>query len=68
MHLATPAYTETLRCVGILNTEGNVLEQFAVQALTQMPGSDKLALLSGEGTVVDRECHFHGGFGNFYER
>ena len=68
MHLAAAADAERVGRVGFVDTQGNVLEQLAEQALAQVARGDKLAFLARKRRIVDREGHFDRRLGNFNER
>ena len=48
VHLAAAAYAERVRGVGLVDAQGNVLQQLAEQALAQVARGDELALRAGE--------------------
>ena len=68
MHLAAACYAEGIRVVGLVYAQRYVLEQLAVQTLTQLTGGDKLALAAGKRRIVDGEIHFYRRLGNLNER
>ena len=68
MHLAAAANAECVGGVGLVDTQGYILEQLAEQTLTQVTGGNKLAFLAGERRVVDHKGHLNGRLGNLNER
>lgn len=48
VHLTAARYQEALAAVAVGYTQGYILEQFALQTVTQMTGGDKLAITTGE--------------------
>ena len=67
VHFASACDEEGIRRFGIGNAQGNVLEQFLIEALAELAGCDKLALSACERAVIDRECHFDSRFADFRE-
>ena len=61
VHLAAAHDAEGVVRGGILDLQGDVLQQLAHQAVTDLAGGDVLALLAGKRGIVDREGHFHRG-------
>ena len=61
MHLAAAHDAEGIVRGGILDLQGDILQQLAHQAVTDLAGGDILALLAGERGIVDREGHLDRG-------
>ena len=61
VHFAAAHDAEGIGGRGILDPQGHVLEQLAVQAVADLAGGDVLALLARKRAVVDREGHFDRG-------
>ena len=61
VHFATAHDAERVGGGGIFHLQGDVLQQLAHQAVTDLAGGDVLAFLTGEGGIVDREGHLHRG-------
>ena len=61
VHLAAAHDAERVGRGRILDLEGDVLEQLAVEAVADLAGGDVLALLAGKRRVVDREGHLDRG-------
>ena len=59
MHFAAAHDAEGIVGGGILDLQGNILQQFAHQAVTDLAGGNVLTLFAGEGRIVDGEGHFH---------
>ena len=57
MHLTAPRHAELIGRLAVRDTQGHVLEQFAVQSVAQLAGRDKLAFLARQRAVIDREGH-----------
>ena len=60
MHFATAHYAEGIVGGGIFHTQGNVLQQLALQAVTDLAAGDVLAFLAGKRGIVDGEGHLNG--------
>ena len=61
VHFAAAHDAEGIVRGGILDLQGDVLQQLTHQAVTDLAGGDVLALLAGKRGIVDREGHFHRG-------
>ena len=60
VHFATAHYAEGIVGGGIFHTQGNVLQQLALQAVTDLAAGDVLAFLAGKRGIVDGEGHLNG--------
>ena len=61
VHLAAAHDAEGIVRGGILHLQGNILQQLAHQAVTDLAGGDILALLACKRGIVDREGHLDRG-------
>ena len=61
VHLAAAHDPERVGGGGVLHPQGHVLEQLAVEPVADLTAGDVLAFAAGQGAVVDREGHLHGG-------
>ena len=61
VHFTATFHKEGIGVFGILHTEGNVLQKFAIQPIAQVAGGDKLAFPAGKRGVVDHKAHLKGG-------
>ena len=65
MHLAPAGHIKAVgRVLHFSDPEGHVLQQLPEQPVPNLAGSDKFAVPSGEGAIVDGEGHLHGGGGD----
>ena len=64
VHFTASADTEFICGCTVGNAQGNVLEQFFVQTLTQMTGGDILAFLACKRRVIDGNGHFERRLGD----
>ena len=58
MHLAATHHAERLAGGRILHLQRHILEQFLMQAVTNLAAGDKFALFTRKGAVVDGKGHF----------
>ena len=68
MHLAAAQNPEAVGGIGIFDMQRNILQQLAVQPVTDLPGGDEFALLAGKGRIIHREGHFDGRLADLYKR
>ena len=61
VQLAAAGDAELLRVGALLDTQGDVVDQLALQALLELARGQVLALAAGEGGAVDLEGHGHRG-------
>jgi len=61
MQLTASGDLEFVRVLGVLHAQGDVVLEFALQALAQLARGDELAVAAGEGRGVDHEVHAHRG-------
>jgi hypothetical protein len=57
VQLAAPVHDENVGILGVLDTQRDVLEQFALQALADLAAGHVLAFAAGERRGVDHEVH-----------
>src|SRR6201996_9368305 len=60
LQFATAQNLEAIGAARVLDTDGNIRQQFFVQAFTKVARGDELAFTSGEWRVVDRELNSDG--------
>ena len=60
VQLAPAADFEFVGVVHFFNAQGDVVDEFALQAFFDLPASDEFAFAPSEGGVVDLEGHAHG--------
>ena len=57
VHFTASRDLEAVGGLAVLDSEGDVAEEFLVEAFPELAGSDEFAFSSGERAVVDREGH-----------
>ena len=62
MKFATAGHFEYVGIAGVVDTQGNVLEQFLLEALADLAAGHELAFAAGERRGVDHEVHGQRGF------
>src|SRR5690606_23163186 len=62
VQLTAPGDNELFRAVPLHHPQRHVVNQLLLQAVADIAGGDKLAVLAGKGRVVDLEGHAHRGF------